>query len=691
MILNLLIHSRFKAFWLIPFFFLSGFFFAQNLPPGTYTSTNKKAIKYFKKAEKAISSGNNIDAEAYCQKTISSDANFAEAYTMLGYIYMDSKKYELASENLEKSVQIAGRYFPNNYYQLGEIYYYTGKYSLATKNFNQFLSIQRVNPNIKTKAEYLKVCSVFGDSAMKNPKVFQPKNCGISINTPDFEYFPTVTADNSTFYFTRKVNQKNYCSESNDQEDFFYTVKDEKGNWKNAVSFKEINSECNEGAPNISSNGQFMFYTSCGDISNQYGPSKEKGYGSCDIFYSDKISGKWSRPVNIGQPVNSQHWETQPSFSSDGKTLYFIRGLVGRDGKKKGDVYYSEIGADNRFGAPVKLGPNINTDESEESVFIHPDNMTLYFASNGRIGMGGMDIYMSKRQANGEWGPAINLGYPINTCNEENSLLVDPSGQLAYFASDREGGYGNLDIYYFNLPNEFQPEKITYSKGLVYDSITRKPLSASFELIDLESGKTLATSFSNSNGNFLVTLNANRNYMANVSKDGYLFYSEKFRLKEVSTDFNKPFLLNIPMLPIDTGKSTVLKNVYFDSDKFDLRNESFPELNKLSTFMKDNPEISIEISGHTDNLGDKNANQTLSLNRANAVREYLIKAGVNGDRLIASGYGALKPIYPNDTEQNRQLNRRTEYRIIGTKNAKIRIETPKKSDDKKMNGVKNKK
>jgi outer membrane protein OmpA-like peptidoglycan-associated protein/Tol biopolymer transport system component len=658
-------------------------FFSQGLPPGTYTSTNKKAINNFKKAEKAISTGKTDEAEKFCLKTLEADKDFAEAYTMLGYIYMDEKKYDLASENLEKSVQIAGKFFPNNYYQLGEIYYYTGKYAQALKSFNQLLTFQRIHPDLKTKAEYLKACAAFADSASRNPKAFKPINCGPAINSPDFEYFPTVTADNSFFYFTRKVNEKNYCSDSNDQEDFYYTTKDESGKWKNSVPFREINSSCNEGAPNISGNGQFMFFTSCGDISNQYGPTREKGYGSCDIFYSDKISGKWTKPVNIGPPVNSQHWETQPSFSSDGKTLYFIRGLVGRDGKKKGDIYYSVIGADNRFSTPVKLGPNINTDESEESVFIHPDNMTLYFASNGRIGFGGMDIYMSKRMSNGEWGPAVNLGYPINTHNDENSLLVDPSGRLAYFASNREGGFGNLDIYSFDLPDEFQPEKITYAKGLVYDSLSRKPLAASFELIDLETGNKIASSFSNSNGNFLLTINANKNYMANVTKDGYLFYSEKFRMKEVSTDFNRPFILNIPMLSLDTGKTTVLKNVYFDSDKFDLKNESFPELQKLYKFLSDNPDVSIEISGHTDNLGDNNANFTLSLNRANAVRDYLIKLGIKQERMLANGYGSVRPLFPNDSEFNRQLNRRTEYRIIGTKNGKIKVSPPKKTEDKK--------
>lgn len=659
-----------------------------NLPPDSYTSTNKKAIKYFKEAKKAISIGKNEDAEKNALKAIKEDPNFAEAYTLLGYVYIDAGKNDKAIEHLEKSVALAGHLFPTNYYQLGEIYFYTCRYDEALKHFTKFLSFPRIHPDMRTRTEFMQKCAEFGVDAVKNPKPFKPVNCGASINTANDEYFPTVTADNTTFYFTRKFKERNLCSGTDGQEDFFTCTRDEKGSWRTAVPFKEINSACNEGAPNVSADGQFMFYTACGDINNEYGPSKEKGYGSCDIFYSDKYSGKWTRPVNIGKPVNSQHWETQPSFSSDGKTLYFIRGILGRDGKKTGDIYYSVIGEDNKFGPPVKLGPNINTEGSEESVFIHPDNMTLYFASDGHVGLGGYDIFVSKRQPDGEWGPAVNLGYPINTCKDENSLLVDPTGRLAYFASDREGGSGGLDIYNFEMPQEFQPEKITYAKGKVYDSITRKPLAARFELIDLESGKTMVSSYSNASGNFLLTITANKNYMANVSMPGYLFYSEKFRMKEVSTDYNHPFILNIPMLPVDTGKSTILNNVYFDVDKYDLRPESYPELNKLVQFLRNNPDISIEIAGHTDNTGDDKKNLILSDNRAKAVVDYLVKEQIDPKRLRWVGYGETRPRYPNDTDEHKQLNRRTEYRIIGTKNAQIKIAPTTPAGTKKPAGKK---
>lgn len=643
--------------------------FSQVLPKDTYTISNKKAIKYFKSAKKFMEVGNKQESEKLALKAIHIEPNFAEAYTLLAYIYSDKEQFDQAIIYFEKAI-FCSDYFPTNYAQLGTICYGLAKYEKASQAFAKFLTYSRIDPDFKLRAEYLKKCADFSIEAVNNPKPFKPINAGAMINSANQEYFPTLTADNSTLYFTRNFLNQSNCSQQPGQEDFFITTRDKNGNWNSAVPFSEINSSCNEGAPCISANGQFMFFTSCADprvdAGQAYGPDKQKGYGSCDIFYTDKISGKWTKPVNLGTTINSQNWETQPSFSSDGKTLYFVRGLIGRDRKHKGDIYCSTIGADNTFGEPVKLGPNINTDGDEQGVFIHPDNMTLYFGSSGRVGLGDFDLYMSKRQPDGEWGPAVNLGYPINTNKSENCLLVDPSGNVAYFASDREGGYGGLDIYSFEPPSEFRSEKLTYAKGLVYDSITRNPLQSKFELIDLETGKPLVSSFSNASGNFLITLNANKNYMVNVTKDNYLFYSNKFRMKEIITDYNNPFILNIAMMPIDTGNGGVLENIYFDVDKSTIRTESKSELFKLIQFLTNNPKIFIEISGHTDNVGDKNKNLILSESRAKAVIEYVVaNSKVELSRLRFKGFGETKPRCKNDTEEHKQLNRRTEYKIIG--------------------------
>ncbi len=656
---------RFLLICFILFFSIPFSVWAQNnLPPGTYTSSNKKAIKYFLEGRKYYESRNDIESEKCLQKAVETDPAFTEAHMLLGNLYVEKMKMEQAIIHYKKAVESNAKLFPITFYQLACCYIGTGKYSEAKTQFENFLSQPRIHPELKEKSEiYLKSAN-FGVEAMKNPKPFNPVNLGQGINSEFFEYFPAITADGKTFLFTRNLRTES-DGVFNGQEDFYISEK-VNNTWQLAAPIRNINSSGNEGAPTLSADGQFMFYTSCADRFGNYGAQDRKGMGSCDIFYSQNINKQWTKPINIGSPVNSGQWETQPSFSSDGKTLYFIRGFQGRDGLKHQDIYMTAVGVDGKFGEPVKLGPNINTPGQEESVYIHPDNMTLYFSSDGHTGMGGLDIFMSKRQSDGSWGPAINLGYPINTWKDENSLLVDPAGKIAYFASDRSGGFGGLDIYSFELPQEYRPEEITYVKGKVFDAKTSKGLDASFELIDLSTQQQVLKSYSAKDGNFLVTLTANKNYLLNVSKNGYLYYSDNFSLKDVKADYNTPFKLDVPLQPIDTGYTVELKNVFFDVDKFDLKPESKAELEKLILFLKTNPNLKIELGGHTDNTGDKKKNQLLSQNRAKAVYDYLIQTGgIEKFRLSYFGYGDSKPKVPNDSPEHKQMNRRTEFRVKG--------------------------
>lgn len=630
------------------------------MAPGTYTSTNKKAIKQQEEGKKNFEFKKDKEAEKNFLKAIELDPTFVEPHMALGYLYADHKQIDKAIEHFKIATEVNPKFFPTNFYDLGGLYLTQGKYTEGRQAYEEFLGFERINPNLREKADKFLANAKFGEEAMKNPKPFDPKNVGDGINSNFYEYFPSITADGNSFLFTRNFRVE---GEVGSQEDFYMSEK-VKDQWQPAMPIKQINSPGNEGAPSLSVDGQFMFFVLCPDMYGNYGREGRKGLGSCDIFFSQKINGKWSEPVNAGEPINTNNWETQPSFSSDGKTLYFVRGYNTREGIKNQDIYMSQIGFDGKFSTPVKLGPNVNTEGKEESVYIHPDNMTLYFSSDGRPGMGGLDIYMTKRQPTGEWGPAVNLGYPINTFGDENSLLVGPSGKIAYFASERLGGYGGLDIYQFELPESFRPEVITYVKGKVYDSLSRKGLDAAFELIDLETQQSVMRSYSAKDGNFLLTLNANHNYALNVSKEGYLFYSNNYSLKGISTDYNNPFIINVPLQPIDTGYVIELKNVFFDVDKFDLKPESKAELNKLAEFLKKNPTIKGELGGHTDNTGDKKKNQLLSQNRAKSVLDYLVTAGIDKTRLSFKGYGDTKPKFPNDTPEHKAANRRTEFKVF---------------------------
>jgi outer membrane protein OmpA-like peptidoglycan-associated protein len=634
-----------------------------HLPPGIYTTTNKKAIAYFEGSKKEFQIRKDDDAERLIQKAIKEDDNFTEAHSAYADFLMEKGRVDEAIIHYEKAVKSSPKMFVDNYFYLGGAYFSKMEYDKAKQNFQTLLSFDKINPKMKDIGKKFLKDSEFASEAMKKPVQFDPVNVGQGINTYCAEYFPSITGDGNYFIFTR--NQDTTGNRQISMEDFFISKKIN-GEWSQAIRINGVNSACNEGAPSISADGMFMFFAGCPNEMCSDGENIMKSYGSCDLYYTQRFNGKWSKPVNIGPPVNTAMWESQPSFSSDGKTLYFLRGNVNRDKSvDKVDIYYSVLGDDGKFSDPVKLNDNINTSFEEESVYIHPDNQTLYFSSEGHTGFGKQDVFVSRREANGDWGPAVNLGYPINTNGDENSFIVDPSGKVAYFASNKSGGFGRMDIYSFKLPKDFQPEKITYVKGKVYNAKTKESVDATIELFDIETQLKFSTSYSGKDGQFFVTLTANKNYMVNVNKPGFLFYSDNFSLKGKETDFNKPYLIEIPLEPIDTGRTVVLNNVFFDVNKWDLKPESKAELDKLGAFLTKNPTMKIELGGHTDNSGDKKFNETLSTNRAKAVYDYLITNNkIAAARLSYKGYAEKRPRVPNDSPENKAKNRRTEFKVI---------------------------
>jgi outer membrane protein OmpA-like peptidoglycan-associated protein/tetratricopeptide (TPR) repeat protein len=628
--------------------------------PIKYVSPSKKATKLYESGKLYYESNNDELAIIDLEKALKEDPKYIDVYLMLGYIYSDKGRNADAINAFNKVIELD----PINYqvinFTLGRLYFFMGNYQEAKKAYEQYLKYPRANPENASIAKRDIASCDFALNAIKNPVPFNPVNLGEGVNSELDEYFPCVTADNQTILFTRLLNDPQ--AYGGKQEDF-YISKKENGVWQKALNLgAPINTKNNEGAPTISPDGQQIIFVACQGIEG-YGIGR-KGYGSCDLFWSRKKGNNWSAPINMMEPINTRNWETQPSISADGKTIYFIRGIVTREGIKDQDIYTATKKEDGTWSTPVKLSDKINTPGREESVFIHPDGNTLYFSSDGHVGMGGLDIYVSKKDEKGEWGTPVNLGYPINTHNDENSLLVSADGSLAYFASNRNGGFGGLDLYSFELPEQFRPEVVSYMKGKVYDAVNKNPLEANFQLIDLATGKTVVEALSNpGNGEFLVCLPANKNYALNVSKNGYLFYSENFSLKEGGTNL-KPISKDVPLSPIIEGEKVVLKNVFFETAKYDLKEESKFELDKLVAFLQKNPTVKIEISGHTDNQGDKKSNLTLSDNRSKSVSNYLISKGISAERLTSKGYGDSMPVADNNTPEGRSQNRRTEFKII---------------------------
>lgn len=628
------------------------------LAPGEYTTKNKKAIASFEKAINYFNLHDDVKAKEELAKAIEKDTTFIEPHLLLAEIYSESKQVQNAIDEYVKALQINPKFDKKTYFLIANEEISIGKYAEAKKDYEAFLKFQNINPDLKDFSERQLENCTFAIGAMKNPVPFNPKNMGDAINSNFDEYFPAITADDQLFLYTRNLGP----DKAHLQEDFFLSKK-VNGIWTPSKLLSGINTPGNEGAPSISADGELLFFIACQDNPDGSYAGGRKGFGSCDIFYSQRFGYNWSKPYNIGPTINSKYWETQPSFSSDGKTLYFVSNRPGGIGDN--DIYYSVLKEDGSWGLPVNIGSKINTPGKEESVFIHPDGKTLYFSSNGHIGMGSLDIYMVRKDEQGKWGTPINLGYPINTYGDENSLLVNGAGDLAYFASNRPGGFGGLDLYQFELYDAVRPDKITYMKGKVYDAKTQAPLGAHFELIDLETSKSVITSDANpGNGEFLVTLPINKNYALNVSHPGYLFYSENFSLKEL-VDKSKPYLMDVPLQPIDTGNIVELKNIFFETAKFDLKEESKVELNKLVSFLNLNKTLRIELGGHTDNVGDKKMNLSLSQNRAKSVYNYLTGNGIDAKRLTFRGYGDTQPKVKNDTDENRAKNRRTEFKVTG--------------------------
>ncbi len=624
-----------------------------------YLTTNKKAIKYYEEGKGYYDQRKNELAELSLLQSIKQEPNFAEAELLLAYVYTENGDYAKAIDHYQKSVNINPNLFPEAHASLGMLQVESGKYTEAKVNLENYLKFTDSPLLMKSLAKSALLNCDFAIEALTHPVRFNPINLGEGVNSAMPEYFPALSADNKYLLFTRSLEDKSTFSGYNED---FYISKYDGNNWMGAKPLIGINSPNNEGAPTLSPNGQFLIFTSCEDPYEGYGQGRI-GLGSCDLFYAYNIGGKWTNPKNINAPVNTQHWETQPSFSSDGKTLYFIRGLKTRGGIKNQDIYTSELSESGVWSTPQKLSDVVNTNGREESVFIHPDGKTLYFSSDGHPGMGGLDIFMTQKQEDGSWSTPVNLGYPINTFNDENSFLVDAEGKFAYFASNREGGFGDLDLYKFEMPDNLKPDAVTYLAGKVYDAVSKEALPARFELIDLKTGKITVQSYADEvTGQYFVCLPINKDYALNVSHDGYLFYSENFTLTEGT--ITKPFEKNVAMNKIKVGESVVLKNVFFETAKFDLKEKSRVELDKLVAFLNKNANLKIELGGHTDNVGDKKMNQILSENRAKAVFDYLVKNGIGKERITTKGYGDTMPIADNNTDEGRSENRRTEFKVI---------------------------
>jgi hypothetical protein len=619
-----------------------------------HTSSNK-ALKIYKEGVSAFDFLEFGKAEKDFKEAISIDTKFYEAYMMMGELMSKQGRHFEASINYKKAVKIDSLFFKPVFFNLAISESKSGDYTNALVHFKVYLAqegMSAINKEIAVKK--IRNCE-FAIEAIKKPVPFSPVDVGPGINTTDDEYWPSITADGHTLMFTRQPNvitNPGYAGVV--QEDFYISYLSGKI-WQKAFNAgAPLNTIQNEGAQTLSSNGNYMFFTAC---------NRPGGVGNCDIYFSAFNDGKWSEPSNLGSPVNTKHWESTPSISADGRTLYFSSSRPGGFGGK--DIWLTHLNAKNHWTEPVNLGADINTEGDEMSPFIHFDGKTLYYASDGKPGMGGFDLFVTRLLTDTTWSAPQNLGYPINTFNDEMGLVIESGGQKAYYSSIRDKQRGK-DIFSFNLYESARPNSVSYMKGKVYDKETGKLLKAEYELINLSTGKVVMKDITDESGNFMVCLPSGYNYGINVSKPGYLFYSENFMFEGKHTA-SEPYIKKIILNPAKVGEKMQLANVFYEVDSWQLKKESISELDNLVNLLSENKNLAMEIGGYTDSTGSEQYNKTLSEKRALSVVNYLIKKGISSDRLIYKGYGNTSPLGDNVTIEGRKLNRRTEAKIIEPK------------------------
>ncbi|MFC3563321.1 OmpA family protein [Pedobacter jamesrossensis] len=623
-------------------FCLSVLFILIGLAVYAQGSSNKKAQNFFERATPFIEKQDYASAEQVLKSAIETDPLFQNAYIILAGVYSLEKKYIDAKSTYQKAILINKNVAPIVIYGLAETEFATQEYDKAKQHFEEFLILDSSSDRSKKAKKYLLDCD-FAAMAIKKPVNYSPVNLGQGVNTTDSEYFPALTADGETLIFTRQVNEN---------EDFWTSqFKDNSWNLAKPLSTKINTSKYNEGAQTISPDGKYLFFTGC---------NRPDGLGRCDIYVSHREGKDWGEPYNIGKPVNSEYWESQPAISPDGRTLYFISNRPGGSGGY--DIWKSTITDDAKWGPAINLGADINTAYDENTPFIHADGKTLYFSSDGWPGFGNKDMYYSRMDDAGKFQKPVNLGYPINSFENESGLIVSANGNLGMFSSNLRDGFGGQDIYSFGIPETVKPLKVSYVKGIVRDKDSKKTIESNVQVIDLKTNKTVFDDYTDAEtGQFLAVMPIGSNYLFNVNAEGYLFYSENFELKQ--GDINKPYQIEVSIGKIKQGGNVTLRNIFFDTNKFNLLPASIRELDLLIEFLHQNETVNIEIQGHTDNIGNDKLNEKLSFNRSNAVYNYLIKNEIDTKRLTFKGFGASKPIADNKTELGRKNNRRTSFVI----------------------------
>ena len=616
------------------------------------STKSNKAADLYRKAQQYVAARDLKKAINALDEAIKKDPNFGEAYIKAAGLYKMSGNVQTTYEYYKKGLAVLP-YSPalaGEYYNFADLAFDAGDYNLARQYFDFYVKSNPKNSKTLAYAQHQLKNIQFAEEARKRPVIFNPNRMGAPLNKFQLQYFPALTATKTYLVFTAR-NSDNPQAD----EDLYVSVKQDNV-WSEPVSISEnINSPSNEGTASISGDGKTLVFSSC---------NRPGSFGDCDLYISLRNGNIWSKPVNLGRLVNSAAWDSQPCLSADGRTLYFSSDR-GKGGKGREDIWVTRLQEDDTWSAPENVGEPVNTAGSETAPFLHASGSTLYFSSNGHIGMGGADIYKSNF-TNQTWSQPENLGYPLNTSANEASFFITPDNTKGYYSrlELQQNNKKVASLFEFEVPPVWKSKEIsTFAQGRVFDAQTKKPLGANVQLYDLNTDQLVQQVHSDDeNGTYTVVLNEGKQYGMFVNAKRYLIKSISFDYTS-KKEFN-PLTLDIYLDPIEKGASAVLNNLFFSTGKYELEKKSKTELDRVINFITKNNQVKIEIAGHTDDVGNDASNQQLSDKRARSVYDYLVTHGVKKERIAYSDYGETKPIKPNTSEENRQQNRRIELRIL---------------------------
>jgi len=605
------------------------------------------------------------------------DANYN---LKVGLTYLYSETKSKAAQYISKAYRLNPGVNDDIDYHLGIAFQNTNEFLKAIEHFEAFKKKKQNLGEIANKK--IAECRI-ADSLSNYELNVTIENMGPVINTRLHDYAPLISSDGNTLIFTsNRTDDERAIREGTNYEDIFISRKEGSG-WSAPKKISSnINQKYNDAAASLSPDGKtlFLYY--------------EEGAG--DIYISTFNGSDWSSPEPLNKNINTAlFWETSASMSADGKKLYFASNRPNGVGEL--DLYVSERDGKGDWGKAVNMGPLINTPENEDAPFIHPDGNTLYFSSDGHPSLGNSDIFVSEFKG-GKWAKPENLGWPINTWEYDGFFTVSADKKKGYYSTMKEGGMGEADLYSITFmepkykpkpkPVEVVQEKpkekpvstdfvdavvtqslaqrvVTVLKGKVIDENTAEPLGATISLVDNETKKVLSKiTVDASTGDFELVIPHGGNYGVATERQGYIFNSINFSLPKFAE--YQEIDMHIIMVRAEIGSKVILKNIFFDTGKSDLKNESISEIENIQELLKANPALRVQINGHTDNTGNAASNKALSLKRATAVVDYLVAHGVDAPRLSAKGFGSERPIVSNDDESGgREINRRTEIEIIG--------------------------